>query len=106
MISTSSQQTNKRLSLSIALASYNGKSYIREQLDSIARQTRLPDELIISDDASADSTEDIVFGFAQNAPFPVRFQRNNVRFGSTRNFGSAIRACNGDIIFLCDQDDA
>ncbi len=106
MISTSSQQTNKRLSLSIALASYNGESYIREQLDSIARQTRLPDELIIPDDASADSTEDIVFGFAQNAPFPVRFQRNNVRFGSTRNFESAIRACNGDIIFLCDQDDA
>ncbi|WP_025039850.1 glycosyltransferase family 2 protein [Nitrosospira briensis] len=103
--SISSKQTNKRLSLSIALASYNGERYIREQLDSIARQTRLPDELIISDDASVDATGDIVLGFAQNAPFPVRFQRNNVRLGSTRNFESAIRACNGDIIFLCDQDD-
>ncbi len=96
---------NKRLSLSVALASYNGERYIREQLDSIARQTRLPDELIISDDASADATANIVLGFAQNAPFPVRFQRNSKRLGSTRNFESAIRACNGDIIFLCDQDD-
>jgi glycosyltransferase involved in cell wall biosynthesis len=96
---------NKRLSLSVALASYNGERYIREQLDSIARQTRLPDELIISDDASADATADIALGFAQNAPFPVRFQRNSERLGSTRNFESAIRACNGDIIFLCDQDD-
>ncbi len=104
-ISTSSKQMNKRLSLSVALASYNGERYIREQLDSIARQTRLPDELIISDDASVDATADIVLGFAQNAPFPVRFQRNSERLGSTRNFESAIRACNGGIIFLCDQDD-
>ncbi|SHL69590.1 Glycosyl transferase family 2 [Nitrosospira sp. Nsp11] len=96
---------NKRLSLSVALASYNGERYIREQLDSIARQTRLPDELIISDDASTDATANIALCFAQNAPFPVRFQRNSERLGSTRNFESAIRACNGDIIFLCDQDD-
>src|SRR5690606_19224477 len=31
--------------------------------------------------------------------------RNTDRLGSTRNFENAIRACNGDIIFLCDQDD-
>lgn len=96
---------NKRLSLSIALASYNGERYIGEQLDSIARQTRLPDELIISDDASVDSTPAVALAFARHAPFPVRFLENSERLGSTRNFESAIRACSGDIIFLCDQDD-
>lgn len=96
---------NTRLSLSIALASYNGERYISEQLDSIARQTRLPDELIISDDASNDATRTIVRDFAERVPFPVLLRTNSERLGSTRNFEVAIRACSGDIIFLCDQDD-
>ena len=92
------------LSLSVALASYNGERYIGQQLDSIARQTRLPDELVICDDASTDSTEDIVREFARRAPFAVRFLQHQ-RMGSTRNFELAIAECRGDIIFLCDQDD-
>jgi hypothetical protein len=94
-----------QLSLSVALASYNGERYIGEQLDSIARQTRLPDELIISDDASSDATTGIALDFSRHAPFPVRILQNSERAGSTRNFEIAIRACKGDIIFLCDQDD-
>ena len=91
--------------LSVALATYNGERYLGEQLESILRQTRLPDELVIFDDASTDSTPAIVQEFAKAAPFPVRFQINAERLGSTRNFEAAIRACSGDIIFLCDQDD-
>lgn len=93
------------LSVSIALASYNGERYLGEQLDSIVCQSRLPDELVISDDASVDATAAIIYEFARHAPFPVRFLRNSERLGSTRNFENAIRACRGDIIFLCDQDD-
>lgn len=96
---------SSQLFLSIALATYNGERYISEQLDSIMRQTRLPDELIISDDVSTDSTLDIVADFTRRASFPVRVHVNQERLGSTRNFEAAIRACKGDIIFLCDQDD-
>lgn len=96
---------SKSLSVSIALATYNGEQYVGEQLDSIARQTRLPDELIISDDASNDATTDIIRNFSQNVSFPVKLFINQNRLGSTRNFEKAIRACNSDIIFLCDQDD-
>jgi glycosyltransferase involved in cell wall biosynthesis len=91
--------------LSIALATYNGERYLGEQLESLLHQTRLPDELVVFDDASTDSTPAIVREFAKAAPFPVRFQINAERLGSTRNFEAAIRACSGDIIFLCDQDD-
>ncbi|MCC2681228.1 MAG: hypothetical protein K0S36_792 [Nitrosospira multiformis] len=91
--------------LSVALASFNGERYIAEQLESIAQQHRLPNELVISDDASTDSTTDIILKFARHAPFPLRLLQNSERLGSTRNFQTAIRACNGDIIFLCDQDD-
>ena len=96
---------NKHLSIAIALATYNGERYIDEQLESISRQTRVPDELIISDDASDDTTVEIIKNFSNNVSFPVRLDINQERLGSTRNFEKAIRACNSDIIFLCDQDD-
>ena len=94
-----------RLSSSIALASCNGEHHIGEQLASIACQTMLPDELVVYDDASTDATPTIVLNFARHAPFPVRYFQNRERIGAIRNFENAIRACEGEIIFLCDQDD-
>jgi len=91
--------------ISIALATYNGELYVSELLNSISDQTTLPDELIISDDSSTDSTLEIVNEFARNATFPVKILINKEQLGSTGNFEVAIGACSGDIIFLCDQDD-
>ena len=91
--------------ISVALCTYNGSRYLREQLDSIASQTRRPDELVIRDDMSADETVEIAERFAEKAPFPVNIHRNTENFGSTRNFESAIEACRGEIIALSDQDD-
>jgi len=91
--------------ISIALATYNGELYVSELLNSISDQTTLPDELIISDDLSTDSTLEIVNEFARNATFSVKILINKDRLGSTGNFEVAIRACSGDIIFPCDQDD-
>ena len=91
--------------ISIALATYNGELYVSELLSSISDQTTLPDELIISDDSSTDSTLEIVNEFARNATFSVKILINKKRLGSTGNFEVAIRACSGDIIFPCDQDD-
>jgi glycosyltransferase involved in cell wall biosynthesis len=91
--------------ISVAMCTYNGARHVREQLDSIARQHRLPDELVVFDDASTDQTVRIVSEFAREAPFPVRLEVNPVNVGSTANFGRAIAACTGDAIALCDQDD-
>ena len=41
------------------MTTYNGQSYLKKQLESLAAQTQLPNELIISDDASTDKTQDI-----------------------------------------------
>src|ERR1700751_1590888 len=91
--------------VSIALAVYNGERFIAEQLESLANQTRLPDELIVSDDASTDQTVELIREFAARASFPVRLLLNDENVGCTRNFDRALRECNGDIIFLCDHDD-
>lgn len=91
--------------VSVALCTYNGSRHLLEQLESIQQQTHLPDELIVCDDCSTDSSVDVVHAFAAQASFPVRVSVNDANLGSTRNFGQAISLATGDIILLCDQDD-
>lgn len=90
---------------SVAMCTYNGVRFLRPQLDSIATQTRLPDELVICDDASTDHTRAVVTEFAASAPFPVQLHVNEGNLGSTKNFERAIGLCSGDLIALSDQDD-
>ena len=91
--------------ISVALCTYNGEHFIQQQLDSIARQTRLPYELVICDDRSTDRTLEIIANFVAQVPFPVSVHVNPEQLGSTRNFDKAMRLCRGEYIALCDQDD-
>ena len=91
--------------ISIALCTWNGAAHLAEQLASLAGQTRLPDELIVCDDASTDDSVAIVQHFGQTAPFPVHLRQNPTRLGVVKNFTKAIVQCSGDLVFLCDQDD-
>lgn len=94
-----------KLQLSIAMCTYNGADYVQEQLESIAKQTRLPEELVVCDDGSTDGTLSLLKNFAAHANFPVKIEINSERLGSTQNFAKAINLCIGDIIVLADQDD-
>lgn len=93
------------MKLSIAMCTYNGGAYLREQLESIKAQTRIPDELVICDDCSKDDTVEIAEKFAALCAFPVRIFVNERNLGSTKNFERAIELCEGDVIALSDQDD-
>lgn len=93
------------LTSSIALCTYNGEAFLLQQLESISRQTVLPDELIICDDGSVDSTMDILNRFKATAPFDVQIIQNSTNLGVNQNFSQAILHCSKDIIFICDQDD-
>jgi glycosyltransferase involved in cell wall biosynthesis len=90
---------------SIALATYQGARYLAQQLESFLKQTRLPDELCVSDDGSTDETLDMVRAFASAAPFPVNLLVNPVRGGVNKNFENAVMHCKGDVILFSDQDD-
>lgn len=87
------------------MCTYNGARYVHEQLESIAQQSRLPDDLIVCDDGSTDHTTEIVQRFAATAAFPVILRVNEQNLGSTRNFEQAIGFCTGELIALSDQDD-
>lgn len=91
--------------ISIAMATYNGAKYLREQLDSFVAQTRLPDELVVCDDGSEDKTISIIEEFSQRAPFVVRLIKNPKNLGFIKNFEKALSLCTGDLIFFSDQDD-
>jgi len=93
------------MSISIAMATYNGAQYLQEQLDSFSSQTLLPDEIIVCDDGSNDATVKILEIFAAASPFVVKVICNEKRLGYARNFEKAINLCGGDIVFLSDQDD-
>ena len=46
--------------VSVVLCTHNGAAFIGEQVASILAQTRLPDELVLGDDASTDGTVELV----------------------------------------------
>jgi len=92
------------LRVGVAMATYNGANYVRAQLESLARQVRVPDVVVVSDDASTDETVVHVEEFARRAPFEVRVVGGS-RVGATQNFERALRSCDADLLFLADQDD-
>ena len=94
-----------RRGISVALATHDGARFLPAQLESLVRQSRAPDELVVCDDRSSDGTVAILEDFARNAPFPVRIERNPTQLRSTRNFEKAIGLCTRDLIATCDQDD-
>ena len=95
----------QRARFSIAMATFNGEAYIGEQLDSLARQIVLPDELIVCDDGSSDKTVEFLEEFQTSAPFPVKLYKNPSRLGFADNFLKAATKCSGDWVAFCDQDD-
>jgi len=91
--------------ISVAMCTFNGARYLASQLESIAAQTRPPDELIICDDGSSDGTHEILSAFVKTARFPTRIFINGKNLGSTANFEKSISRCHGEIVALADQDD-
>lgn len=94
------------LKISVAMTTCNGEKYIKEQLNSVLNQLRRPDEVIITDDVSADGTVEIIRSFIKEHRLTDwKLIINEERLGFKQNFKKAISLTTGDIIFLCDQDD-
>lgn len=92
--------------ISIAMTTYNGERFLTEQLQSLASQTRPPDEVIICDDVSLDHTVALIREFIEAYGLQNwRLYENAVNFGYAHNFKHAMSLTTGDIVFLCDQDD-
>ena len=91
--------------LSIALCTYNGEAHLPAQWNSLLKQERLPDEVVICDDKSTDGTRAMLRELAKEAPFRVVIVENEEQLGYNKNFEKALSLCTGDLLFICDQDD-
>ena len=89
------------MKISVVLAAYKGEKYIAEQINSILPQLGDDDEVIVSDDFPEGKTRDEVLAIRDGR---IRYVEGPGK-GVTANFGYALAQADGDIIFLCDQDD-
>lgn len=93
------------MKIGVAVITYNGMKFLPQQLDSIIAQSRMPDHLVVSDDASSDGTWEYLQEWAQRCPVRVTLIRNDRQLGLTGNFEQAVSAVEADIVFSADQDD-
>jgi len=86
------------------MCTYNGVKYVKEQLDSILRQTFSDFELVVCDDCSNDGTWEFLQEYATGHE-NVRLYRNDQNLGFLKNFEKVLGLASGDYIAFCDQDD-
>jgi glycosyltransferase involved in cell wall biosynthesis len=90
--------------VSVCIPVYNGERYIGDAIRSIIGQRYPNIEIIIQDNASTDTTGDIVRSFAQRHP-QISVQRNAFNVGMAPNWNIAINRAQGDFILLMSADD-
>lgn len=90
--------------VSIGLPVYNGEPFLREAIDSILAQTFTDFELIISDNASTDNTEEICRSYAAKDS-RIRYYRHDVNRGASWNFNLVVDLAVGEYFKWAAHDD-
>ena len=94
------------MSVSVAIATFNGERFVAAQLDSVLRQSQPVEQIVIADDGSTDHTLDVarerLSSFRGEA---IVLTAEREPLGVAGNFERALERCDGDLIALADQDD-
>jgi glycosyltransferase involved in cell wall biosynthesis len=90
------------MTISVAIATYNRAPMVREAVLAALAQSRTPDEIVVSDDASTDETVPAIQNIADPRVKLIRQTRNS---GGVGNWNAAIDATRGDLIAWCSDDD-
>jgi len=92
--------------ISVVCPTYNSENFVEKTLFSVFQQTRLPDELILIDDGSNDSTVSLLRNLISNYGEHIKcmiIENNHRGPGAARNTG--IMAATGDWVAFLDSDD-
>ena len=87
--------SNNKPRISIGMPVFNGEKFIAETLDSLLTQTYSDFELIISDNASTDNTEQICRKYASKDP-RINYFRNKSNFGAAKNYNRVFKLSSGE----------
>jgi glycosyltransferase involved in cell wall biosynthesis len=93
------------LRFSVGIPTRNQAGYIRQTLDSLLAQTRLPDEIVVSDHQSTDETPDILAEYATQHPDLIRVVQPPPGCGISEQWNYTISSLTGDWITLFSSDD-
>ncbi|MGH8076866.1 MAG: glycosyltransferase [Lysobacter sp.] len=86
------------------MATYNAGAYLHAQISSLLGQTYSDIEIVIADDGSDDSTFELLKQYAAQDS-RIRLLPQSQHLGFNMNFMRCFRACRGQLISPCDQDD-
>lgn len=89
--------------VAVLISSYNGEKYLKEQLDSILRQTYQNIEIVIRDDGSKDETAEIIKSYQKEHDNIILQEGENLGF--LKSFFKLLEFENADYFAFCDQDD-
>lgn len=90
--------------IDILMATYNGEKYLKEQIESILNQTYKNIRLIISDDASKDSTPKILEEYRKKDS-RIEIYLNKENRGVVKNIEFLLNKVENEFYMLSDQDD-
>lgn len=90
--------------VTIGLPVYNGEPFLEEALDAIVHQSFHDFELIISDNASTDNTEEICRRYAEQHP-NIRYIRQPKNQGAAQNYNIVFEAATGEYFRWAAADD-
>lgn len=96
--------SNHRPRVSIGLPVFNGEKYLKEALDSILTQTYQDFELIISDNASTDRTQQICREYSTKDS-RIHYYRNEKNLGAPRNYNRVFGLSSGEYFKWAAHDD-
>ncbi len=92
-----------KLDFSIVITTYNRINLLKNLLKNIEKElSGLNYEIIISDNASTDNTEDF---FNKNINKRIKYYRNKQNIGFYKNFLNGLEKATCDIVWLCSDDD-
>ncbi len=90
----------------ILMATYNGQSYIAQQIESIVTQRYPHWRLTVHDDGSNDGTPETLEIYRLRHPDRITILSDTAKFGSAKdNFGYLMSKSDSDYVMFCDQDD-
>jgi glycosyltransferase involved in cell wall biosynthesis len=90
--------------LTIGLPVYNGEAFLREAIDSLLGQTYTDFELVISDNASTDSTAEICKEYVSRDS-RVRYFRHDANCGAAKNYNGIFERCATELFKWAAHDD-
>jgi glycosyltransferase involved in cell wall biosynthesis len=93
------------MKLTLIITTYNWPESLLLVIESIKRQTILPDQIIIADDGSTEETRDLINNCKQNSDLNIiHLWQEDIGFRAARSRNNAIVKSYGDYIILIDGD--